>query len=337
MDAYDVQAVIRKAVASGQRTVCVTCPDHDDEHPSLLVTIETGMAHCLAGCRDGRWFPISAFYSEIGIPTKKVLTTSRPRTQGERDLREVLAYLVSTEESLRVAGGHLRYGNEVLGWLHQRGLSPEIVSPWVFDLSARVEKRIRARFGDELLRSAGLLGSNKPIFGKGRQALLVCRDERGRPIGAQIAATTQFARDRAKYLSPGGITPVPFGLDTVPQRNHIVITEGIVDALSVIQDGVWKGDELVIPSDPTKVGVVGICGVAAPIAGALRRVVRLAAPGARFIVATDPDVAGDAAAKRIRSLLLREGVRLVSRWRDGDDLNACLCRRQQRNSFSCAC
>ena len=326
----DVRAVIASARARGARTVCVLCPDHNDHRPSLLVSLRTMRARCYALCRGGGWFPLSDFYDGLSMAADEPhRAVPRPRihqSQRERAFRCVMQYLVSTESQLRVAGASTRLDGECGNWLTQRGLDAECVAPWVFSLSSDVERRLRARFGEDVLKMSGLVAnSGRAIFGPGHRALLVCRGERGDVIGAQIAATTVAGRSWAKYASPAGIPPAPFGLDTVSGKALVVVAEGIVDALSVIQEGIWTHDGDHIP--PHSLGVVGLCGVGAPISQALRTAVRLAAPGAKFVVAMDPDDAGDRAASLIRSELALRGVRSVARWRGAGDLNAEMLRR----------
>lgn len=336
MESREATQVCADALLKGRRTVCLACPEHDDQRPSLLVVLETGMAHCLAGCREGRWYPLRAFYPEAkmtmgagskgsgGVQCRPHVPSSSRRGQ---ELLAVLHYLVDTEEALRTAGGHTRLEGEVGNWLSSRGLVPARVAHWVFRFDRALEDRLVARFGMEYLQQGGLFGpSGRPLAGAGRRALLVGRGVDGNPVGVQVASTSDRAREKAKYLSPGGASPAPFGLDTVSGRSCIVVTEGIVDALSVLQDGLWRGEKQVLFPDSERVGVVGICGVGVPVAPTLKQVLKLA-PKASFVVATDPDPAGEQAAVRIRDLLIRVGGRRVLRWRGEDDVNECMRRR----------
>jgi hypothetical protein len=300
------------------------CPLHDDRRESLLVWVDTLVAKCLAGCNGGRMLPINAFYDGIAIEkTGNAPSIAQRRnavTRCQQDLRAVLGYIVSTEEALRQAGNRSRIDGEVAVWLESRGLSAEIVSRWVFCGSDGLEMRLRGRFGERMLTSAGLLSSTgRVLFGPGRRPSLVCRDPAGAPVWAQLAATTAHGRVRAKYLSPGVVPVEPFGLDTVAGKRTVVVTEGIVDALTVLQYGEWDGDGVHTPA--AEIGVVGLCGVAAPMSRAMSLAVRLAGRGARYVVATDPDAAGDGAADRIFRELHKLGAKNCCRWRLAGDLN----------------
>lgn len=321
----EAQARILQARAGGRRSVPVHCPLHDDRRESLLVYVDTLVAKCLAGCNGAQPLPISAFYDGIAIEkTGNAPSIAQRRnvvTRCQQDLRAVLGYIVSTEEALRQAGNRSRLDGEVAAWLESRGLSAKIVSRWVFCGSDGLEMRLRGRFGERMLTSAGLLSSTgRMLFGPGRRPILVCRDQTGAPVWAQMAATTEYGRARAKYLSPGVVPVEPFGLDTLVGKRTVVITEGIVDALTVLQYGEWGGDGVHTPA--AEIGVVGLCGVSeALMVRAMSVAVRVAGRGARYVVATDPDAAGDGAADRTLRELHKLGVKNCSRWRLAGDLN----------------
>ena len=318
---------LEQAKAAGRRYAMAHCTKHADATSSLMVFVD-GWAKCLAGCFQQRQRPLTDFYPEVG---GVVATSTRTHEEQQalfedretrvKSLTAVLSWLLDREQVLRDAIGSTHIGGETAWWLTSRGLDPSAVYRWVVDGTDASARALHARFDDHVLVKAGLLSeeSGKLCFGPGRRALLIYRDSAGAPTWMQAAATV--SRDRLvgpKYRNPSGTPPAVFGADTVANKAVVVVCEGAVDALSVLQHGVGAAGLPSVPVD--QVGAVAFPGVGNVSTQAVQAVVELA-PKAEYLVATDPDPAGDRAAVRIGAILARKGVS-YRRWRPaGGDIN----------------
>lgn len=310
----------------------VHCTKHADATSSLMVFVD-GWAKCMAGCFEQKQRPLADFYPEVaGVVVAATRTRSEQqalfedRTGRVKSLTAVLSWVLDREQVLRDAIGGAHIGGETAWWLKSRGLVPDDVARWVVDGTDGLGRALHTRFDEHVLVRAGLLSeeTGKLCFGPNRRALLIYRDSSGSPVWMQAAAT--ISRDRLigpKYRNPSGVPPAPFGADTVAGKAIVVICEGVVDALTILQDGVEAAGVADVGVD--HVGALAFPGVATVSPQSVEAVTSLA-PNADYLVATDPDPAGDRAAVRIGAILDEIGVS-HRRWRPvGGDLNDTLKR-----------
>jgi len=318
LSAVELARELEEAKAAGRRYVLTACPGHDDRKSSLMVFVD-GRAKCLAGCHEGQQRPITDFWSEWqggGDAPQRQPRINPQRTQAERHYREVIGFVDWLVETRRRLRGSSLFTGEVRAWLQERCLSESVVSRWVLPIDDETLRLVHKRFGIQDLRGYALRG------GPGHRALLICRDASGNPIWHQLVATTEAARERGpKYTNPGGVSPKPFGWDTLPGAAVVVVTEGTVDALSALDPRLRSR----ITRHQGKLGVLAIPGVANAKESVFTEALRLA-PKARWVVACDADQAGESAARRVETILKRHRAQSITRWRPSlpgvKDLNA---------------
>ena len=321
---------IRQARERGRRYTSVACTLHADGTPSLCIDLMSGRAKCRANCLGGSWHPLGRFYPNLpgGTFADRPPAAAVPRllpdsSAADLALQRVLSSITDREDLLRQVGGRTRITGEAAEWLASRALDPARCLPWLYEASDAVARVLRHRWPRNVLAHAGLVGpQGRLIVGGRRRLLLVYRELRGSstvPVWAQAVWTGDRSDMRGpKYRSPTGTSRRVFGLDTIAGKPVVVLTEGVIDALSVLHFA--KIPEIGVSG--ADAGVVGFAGVSGGItAPRLRSIVETAAPHAHVVVAFDADPAGDqAAADALRILKMLKVP--ASRWRpEGNDLN----------------
>jgi hypothetical protein len=310
MHVVDYAVAIAAARAAGKEKVLLPCPGHDDRHPSFVVSTTKPIGLCYARCHGTKWVPITKFLPQIDLSIWGEDAGAAKRGGGPGAVRshranvllkEALALLVSTEDALRRGSSSLRLPEEALAWIRSRGLRPRAVAPWVYHVGRFQRELLRLSYAPSELEEAGLFARGRWFF-EGGVALLVARDEHGRPTWCQLVSRRRSSG--AKYLSPrGSALGTPFGLDTLRDARSVVLAEGVVDALSVVDaHGIPGGPRL-----PGPVGVLGVAGVHQWRPGVAELVAKTKAT--KVVVAFDADDAGQQAAERAMRDLRRVGVR----------------------------
>lgn len=275
------------------------CPFHTERTPSFVVNPERGSWHCFGACSeggDGIRFVMRAenqSFSEalrtlavrLGVPLPS------PRQQAQMD-----PLLRANEEAMRFFQRRLQSpdGAEALAYLQDRGVAPETAEAFGLGLSPDGFEDLKVHlvgqgFTEEQLQRAGLVtrpqqGSSRDLF-HGR-LMFPIRDPDGRVVGF---GGREMDGSVPKYLNTPQ-TPVfdksalLWGLDLAKDSIKLlgegVVVEGYMDALMAHQHGYAN--------------VVASMGTALTS----RQVEALRGLAGSFVLALDPDAAGQEATMR---------------------------------------
>ncbi len=275
------------------------CPFHTERTPSFVVNPERGSWHCFGACSEGGdaiGFVMKAenqSFSEalrtlaarVGVP----LPTPRQQAQMDPLLR-------ANEEAMRFFQRRLHSpdGAEALAYLQDRGVAGETAAAFGLGLSpdGRDELKVHLAgqgFTEEQLQRAGLVtrpqqGGSRDLF-QGR-LMFPIRDAEGKAVGF---GGRSLDGSQPKYLNTPQ-TPVfdksalLWGLDAAHEKIKLlgegVVVEGYMDALMAHQHGYTN--------------VVASMGTALTS----RQVAALRGLADTFVLALDPDAAGQEAAMR---------------------------------------
>ena len=288
---------------------------HDDQHPSITMFVDRrGIERwrCWSGGHGGT--AIDAFLVARGGSMADVLAELDRRSGGTPDLaqarripsrspaiaegrvapdRAMLDYIAACERILWQPAGR-----KVLDYLvAERGLAPDALRA----------NRVGADLGPVAVRRAAGLPRG------GVAAVLPTLDIDGRVTYVQ-ARYLEDVEGRSKYDNPasriaanprvGWVAPA-----TVKDRNHLVVCEGVIDALSAASVGV------------SAVAVLGATYVDERVAQAIAK----GAAGRQVVVAFDGDPAGRTAGNSLGASLASAGCsNRVLPMPDGCDVNALL-------------
>ena len=301
------------------------CPFHTERTPSFVVNPERGSWHCFGACSEGGdaiGFVMKAEnqnFSEalrtlavrVGVPLPS------PRQQAQMD-----PLLRANEEAMRFFQRRLQSpdGAEALAYLQDRGVAAETAADFGLGLSPDGFEELKVHlegqgFMEEQLQRAGLVsrpqqGVSRDLF-HGR-LMFPIRDAEGRAVGF---GGRSLDGSQPKYLNTPQTTifdksSLLWGLDaardSIKLRGEGVVVEGYMDALMAHQHGYTN--------------VVASMGTALTS----RQVTSLRGLADSFVLALDPDAAGQEATMRslktswkdvpdVRIALLPEG-------KDPDDL-----------------
>ena len=291
------------------------CPFHNERTPSFVVNPERGSWHCFGACSEGGdaiGFVMKAenqSFSEalrtlavrVGVPLPS------PRQQAQMD-----PLLRANEEAMRFFQRRLQSpdGAEALAYLQDRGVAAETAADFGLGLSpdGRDELKVHLEgqgFMEEQLQRAGLVsrpqqGVSRDLF-HGR-LMFPIRDAEGRAVGF---GGRSLDGSQPKYLNTPQTTifdksSLLWGLDaardSIKLRGEGVVVEGYMDALMAHQHGYTN--------------VVASMGTALTA----RQVAALRGLADSFVLALDPDAAGQEATMRS----------LKTSWRDVRDVRIAL-------------
>ena len=281
------------------RVLKARCPFHTERTPSFVVDPERGSWHCFGACSEGGdalRFVMKAenqSFSEalrtlagrVGVPLPS------PRTQAQTD-----PLLRANEEAMRFFRHRLESeeGAEALAYLQDRGVTPETTAAFGLGLSPEGRDDLKVHltgqgFTEEQMQRAGLLtrsqqGGPRDLF-RGR-LMFPIRTSDGKVVGF---GGREMDGSSPKYLN----TPqsplfdksaLLWGLDVAKEsialRGEGVVVEGYMDALMAHQHGYTN--------------VVASMGTALTA----RQVEALRGLADRFMLALDPDAAGQEATMR---------------------------------------
>ena len=275
------------------------CPFHTERTPSFVVNPERGSWHCFGACSEGGdaiGFVMKAenqSFSEalrtlaarVGVPLPS------PRQQAQMD-----PLLRANEEAMRFFQRRLQSpdGAEALAYLQDRGVAAETAAAFGLGLSpdGRDELKVHLAgqgFTEEQLQRAGLVtrpqqGGSRDLF-QGR-LMFPIRDAEGKVVGF---GGRSLDGSQPKYLNTPQTTvfdksALLWGLDAAHERIKLlgegVVVEGYMDALMAHQHGYTN--------------VVASMGTALTA----RQVAALRRLADRFVLALDPDAAGQEATMR---------------------------------------
>ena len=291
------------------------CPFHTERTPSFVVNPERGSWHCFGACSEGGdaiGFVMKAenqSFSEalrtlavrVGVPLPS------PRQQAQMD-----PLLRANEEAMRFFQRRLQSpdGAEALAYLQDRGVAAETAAAFGLGLSPDGFEELKVHlegqgFMEEQLQRAGLVsrpqqGVSRDLF-HGR-LMFPIRDAEGRAVGF---GGRSLDGSQPKYLNTPQTTifdksSLLWGLDaardSIKLRGEGVVVEGYMDALMAHQHGYTN--------------VVASMGTALTS----RQVAALRGLADSFVLALDPDAAGQEATMRS----------LKTSWRDVRDVRIAL-------------
>ena len=291
------------------------CPFHTERTPSFVVNPERGSWHCFGACSEGGdaiGFVMKAenqSFSEalrtlavrVGVPLPS------PRQQAQMD-----PLLRANEEAMRFFQRRLQSedGAEALAYLQDRGVAAETAAAFGLGLSPDGFEELKVHlegqgFMEEQLQRAGLVsrpqqGVSRDLF-HGR-LMFPIRDAEGRAVGF---GGRSLDGSQPKYLNTPQTTifdksSLLWGLDaardSIKLRGEGVVVEGYMDALMAHQHGYTN--------------VVASMGTALTA----RQVTALRGLADSFVLALDPDAAGQEATMRS----------LKTSWRDVRDVKIAL-------------
>ena len=291
------------------------CPFHTERTPSFVVNPERGSWHCFGACSEGGdaiGFVMKAenqSFSEalrtlavrVGVPLPS------PRQQAQMD-----PLLRANEEAMRFFQRRLQSedGAEALAYLQDRGVAAETAADFGLGLSPDGFEELKVHlegqgFTEEQLQRAGLVsrpqqGVSRDLF-HGR-LMFPIRDAEGRAVGF---GGRSLDGSQPKYLNTPQTTifdksSLLWGLDaardSIKLRGEGVVVEGYMDALMAHQHGYTN--------------VVASMGTALTS----RQVAALRGLADSFVLALDPDAAGQEATMRS----------LKTSWRDVPDVRIAL-------------
>ena len=297
----DIVEVISDRVALTQsgRNFKACCPFHSERTPSFVVNSERQTWHCFGACATGGdVFTFIMKAENLGFPQALRLLAQRAGVELPDNRKEERLSPLAQVNAAAVRFYHELLlspeGAEAQAYLERRGVSQEAVREFALGWSPREWERLRVHltgqgFTDDLMTQAGLLHSSadrrlRDLF-HGR-VLFPIRNARGQVagIGGRILDSGE-----PKYLN----TPqtalfdksrLLYGLDAASESIRLsgeaVIVEGYMDALMAHQHGFRN--------------------VVASMGTALTRpqVEQLLGLGRRFVLALDPDAAGQEATLR---------------------------------------
>ena len=312
-------------LAQAGRVFKARCPFHTERTPSFVVNPERGSWRCFGACAEGgdairfvmkmenQTFSeaLRTLAVRLGVP----LPTPRQQAQMDPLLR-------ANQEAMRFFQRrlHSTEGAGALAYLQERGVAPETADAFALGLSPDGAEELKVHllgqgYTEEQLQRAGLItrpqqGSSRDLF-RGR-LMFPIRDADGRVVGF---GGRELDGSVPKYLNTPQ-TPIfdksalLWGLDAAKEPMALeregVIVEGYMDALMAHQHG-YKN-------------VVASMGTALTD----RQVAALRGLADRFVLALDPDAAGQEA--MLRSLKTSWAnvpdvrIALLSEGKDPDEL-----------------
>jgi DNA primase catalytic core len=290
------------------------CPFHDDKEPSLVISPEKNLWHCLGACQTGGsvidWV-MKAEGVSFRHAVELLLADYAPSLVADADpvkhsrVRKLPTPLEASAEDARLLGQVIDYYHETLksdaeglAYLEKRGLSGEAVEYFKLGLANRTlgyrlpEKTRKA--GAEIrgrLQALGILRESGHEHFNGSLVIPVINDGQitevyGRKLNDQLRKGTPMHL----YL-PGPHQGV-FNLEALSASKEIILCESLIDALSF-----WcAGFRNVTAS-------YGIEGFTSDHLKAFK-----AHNTERVLIAYDRDAAGEAATEKLARQLMAEGI-----------------------------
>ena len=289
------------------------CPFHDDKEPSLVISPEKNLWHCLGACQTGGsvidWVMkiegvsfrqavelLQADYPSLvadAAPakrnrTKKLPTPLNASAEDQTLLMQVVDYYHET----------LKGDVEGLAYLEKRGISAEAIDHFKLGLANRTlgyrlpEKTRKA--GAEIrgrLQSLGILRQSGHEHFNGSVVIPVINNDQvlelyGRKVGERLRKGTPL------HLYLSGPHQGIFNLEVLPASKEIILCESLIDALSF-----WSAGFRNVTTS------YGIEGFTAEHLKAFKE-----HNTERVLIAYDRDAAGEAATEKLAKQLMAEGI-----------------------------
>jgi DNA primase len=294
------------------------CPFHEDREPSLVITPETNLWHCLGACQAGGsvidWVmraegasfrhAVEMLRGGAALGTSSRETAAVPKHGLRRKLEPLADRNAGDAELLgRVVAQYqatLQTSPEGLAYLRERGLEhPEMVEHFRLGLSNRtLGFRLPQRLtvlGAELRTKLEHLGVYRA---SGHEAMMGCvvvplLDAEGQVVQLYGRRTTDHVRPGApKHLYLAGGHRGVFNRSGIAGQEEVILCEALFDALTF-----WCAGFRSVTSG------YGIEGVTEELLDALE------AGGARSVkIAFDRDEAGDRGAEKVSERLSQRGI-----------------------------
>jgi DNA primase len=300
------------------------CPFHDDHEPSLVVTPEKGLWHCLGACNVGG-SPIDWVMKRQGVGFRAAVERLLAGLSGAvpKPSEPAPAAVVEPDAADAVLLGQvvdyyhrcLKETPRALEYLESRGLvHPELIDRFRLGFADRTlglglpgtpQSRTREEVRERLQRLGILRRSGHehfrgsvviPVFGRGGEVLEL--------YGRTLIDAPKRGMPSHRYL-PGPHRGV-WNLEALSATDEVILCESLIDALSF-----WCAG---IRNVTASYGVNGFTRdhVEAFVGAGIRRV----------RVAYDADAAGDRAAESVAAELGRHGIECLQvQFRWGQDAN----------------
>jgi DNA primase catalytic core len=299
------------------------CPFHEDKTPSLVITPQKNLWHCMGACQAGGsvidWVMRSrsvSFRHAVEILRGDVLPTRRgrlavlpsplePSADDSELLSQVVAYYHET----------LKESPEALGYLEKRGLrSDELIEHFRLGYANRtLGYRLGGSKERERLERLGIIRESGHEHFNGSLVVPIL-DEHVRVqgiYGRKIGPDSKLRKGTPLHLYLPGPHRGVFNASALAAEKTVILCEALLDALSF-----WNAGFRNVTSS------YGIEGFTAAHLNAFRR-----HRTERVLIAYDRDEAGDRAAATLAERLMNEGLECLRvEFPHGCDANEYACR-----------
>ena len=299
------------------------CPFHDDKTPSLVITPQKNLWHCLGACQQGGsvidWVMKSrnvSFRHAVEILRGDVLPTRRgrlavlpgpvaPSADDGELLSQVVAYYHET----------LKQSPEALSFLERRGLrSDEAIERFKLGYANRtLGYRLSSQKARERLERLGIIRDSGHEHFNGSLVVPVL-DGHGRVLGMygrKVGPDWRLRKGTPLHLYLPGPHKGVFNVEALKAEKTVVLCEALLDALTF-----WCAGHRNVTAS------YGVEGFTAAHLNAFRR------HGVeRVLIAYDRDEAGDRAAVALGEKLMDEGMEVLRvQFPHGMDANEYACK-----------
>ena len=245
---------------SGRNTFMTLCPFHDDKTPSLSVDTVKQLYHCF-GCEEGgdifnyvmkkrnlKFNEAVNYLAEnlnIRGPVKKMKISLKQKAAPEPTGIDPLKRIAILERLTEIYHKNLLESPEALKYLEQRGIgTPEIINTFKPGFSKGNLAEMLSKTGEELeiLEALGIIRRLKNRFGKESLfevfkdcIIFPIMDSENHVVEIYGRAINEEAIVKHRYLK--GKHEGVFNSKAFKVFEEIIITEGIIDALSFVRLG----------------------------------------------------------------------------------------------------
>ena len=299
------------------------CPFHDDKTPSLVITPQKNLWHCLGACQQGGsvidWVMKSrgvSFRHAVEILRGDVLPVRRgrlavlpgavtPSADDSELLSQVVAYYHET----------LKQSPEALGFLEKRGIrSDEAIERFKLGYANRtLGYRLSSPKARERLERLGIIRDSGHEHFNGSLVVPVL-DEHGHVLGLygrKVTPGCKLRKGTPLHLYLPGPHRGVFNLEALRASKTVILCEALIDALSF-----WCAGYRNVTAS------YGVEGFTAAHLNAFRRY-----RTERVLIAYDRDDAGDRAAAALAAKLMDEGMECLRvQFPHGMDANEYACK-----------
>jgi len=247
------------ALKKAGRNFLGLCPFHGEKTPSFTVSDDRGLFHCFGCGAGGTVFSFVMQADRISFPEAVEALARRagveiPRRPVDAQAENIRAALIEINSYAERYFAHMlrsREGSHALEYLRRRGISDATIDRYGLGycpMSPGLSRQLlRKRSDMDRAVDVGLLGrrADGSVYDRFRgRVMFPIRDSTGRVIGF---GGRSMGDEHPKYLnSPESAVfrkgSVLYGLaevrDAIRQGDRIVLVEGYIDALSLVQSGI---------------------------------------------------------------------------------------------------